>query len=321
MTRRSSSRPACSERVPGLDVSDDGHAAMLGAAPCAASTWISTGPCSVRRRRSCATATASFSLLGARALEACARAGVEVVIYSGRRQTTLFHDARFLGVRCYAFEAGGGRGPRRRAALADRRPRAARRQDDLRPDRGDRRARAAARALRRPARVPRPVAPRPRRLAPVPRRRRRARGRRAARGAGHGDLRLVDNGGIHSGAGVRPTPRRTTSSPRGPRRRTPSRSTCACAATRGGVHRGRRLARGHGRRRGRRTFWLVANGVERDPTIREAITSNVRVCAERNGAGVYEAVITELVRATRVGSRRARSGPPRAGRSPAAAAA
>jgi hydroxymethylpyrimidine pyrophosphatase-like HAD family hydrolase len=43
-----------------------------------------------------------------------------------------------------------------------------------------------------------------------------------------------------------------------------------------------------------RTFWLVANGVERDPTIREAITANTRVTEERNGAGVYEAVLTEL---------------------------
>ena len=43
-----------------------------------------------------------------------------------------------------------------------------------------------------------------------------------------------------------------------------------------------------------RTFWLVANGLDRDPTIREALTANTRVCAERNGAGVYEAVITEL---------------------------
>ena len=42
------------------------------------------------------------------------------------------------------------------------------------------------------------------------------------------------------------------------------------------------------------TFWLVANGLERDPSIREALTANSRVCAERNGAGVYEAVITEL---------------------------
>ena len=39
-----------------------------------------------------------FSLLGARALEACARAEVEFVIYSGRRRSTLWHDARILGV-------------------------------------------------------------------------------------------------------------------------------------------------------------------------------------------------------------------------------
>ena len=43
-----------------------------------------------------------------------------------------------------------------------------------------------------------------------------------------------------------------------------------------------------------RTFWLVANAVERDPSITEALTANTRVAEERNGAGVYEAVITEL---------------------------
>ena len=73
------------------------------------------------------------------------------------------------------------RGARGRAALADRRPRPARRAHDLRADRRVGGARAAARALRRPARVPRPVAPRPRGLAPVPRRHRRVRRRRAAR--------------------------------------------------------------------------------------------------------------------------------------------
>ena len=49
-----------------------------------------------------------FTLLGARALEACARADVEVVPYSGRRQSTLLHDARMLGLRSYIFEAGCG---------------------------------------------------------------------------------------------------------------------------------------------------------------------------------------------------------------------
>ena len=49
-----------------------------------------------------------FSMLGARALEACARAEVEVVPYSGRRQSTLLHDARMLGLDTYIFEAGCG---------------------------------------------------------------------------------------------------------------------------------------------------------------------------------------------------------------------
>jgi phosphoglycolate phosphatase len=53
-------------------------------------------------------ADGSFSLLGARALEACDRAGVEVVIYSGRRQMTCFYDARVLGIGSYIFEAGAG---------------------------------------------------------------------------------------------------------------------------------------------------------------------------------------------------------------------
>ena len=53
-------------------------------------------------------ADGAFSLLGARALEACARADVEVVIYSGRRQLTCFYDARVLGVASYIFEAGAG---------------------------------------------------------------------------------------------------------------------------------------------------------------------------------------------------------------------
>jgi phosphoglycolate phosphatase len=45
------------------------------------------------------------------------------------------------------------------------------------------------------------------------------------------------------------------------------------------------------------TFWLVANAVRRDPTIREALAvhSNVRVCEAAYGAGVYEAVLSTLM--------------------------
>ena len=50
----------------------------------------------------------NFSKDGTRALEACHRAGVEVVLYSGRRRDMLFEDARVLGVTAYVFEAGAG---------------------------------------------------------------------------------------------------------------------------------------------------------------------------------------------------------------------
>ena len=45
------------------------------------------------------------------------------------------------------------------------------------------------------------------------------------------------------------------------------------------------------------TFWLVANAVERDPTIADAIAGrdNVRVTDAAWGPGVYEAVVTTLV--------------------------
>lgn len=49
-----------------------------------------------------------FSSLGVRALEACARAEVEVVIYSGRRQGSVFESARLIGSSAYIFELGCG---------------------------------------------------------------------------------------------------------------------------------------------------------------------------------------------------------------------
>jgi hypothetical protein len=49
-----------------------------------------------------------FSALGVRALEACARAGAEVVIYSGRKQSSVFESARLIGSSAYIFELGAG---------------------------------------------------------------------------------------------------------------------------------------------------------------------------------------------------------------------
>lgn len=53
-------------------------------------------------------AEGNFTLLGARALEACARAGVEVVIKSGRRKETVAANARLLGQASYIYEVGAG---------------------------------------------------------------------------------------------------------------------------------------------------------------------------------------------------------------------
>src|SRR4051794_9743570 len=49
-----------------------------------------------------------FTLLPSRALEACFRAGVEVVIKSGRRRSTVAELARLLGQTSFIYEVGAG---------------------------------------------------------------------------------------------------------------------------------------------------------------------------------------------------------------------
>jgi phosphoglycolate phosphatase len=49
-----------------------------------------------------------FTMLPARALEACHRAGVEVVLKSGRRKAQVMEDARLLGQTSYLYEVGCG---------------------------------------------------------------------------------------------------------------------------------------------------------------------------------------------------------------------
>jgi phosphoglycolate phosphatase len=51
-------------------------------------------------------AEGEFSLIQARGLEACNRAGVEVVIMSGRREAQVMEDARLIGQSSYIYEAG-----------------------------------------------------------------------------------------------------------------------------------------------------------------------------------------------------------------------
>ena len=50
----------------------------------------------------------AFTLLPARALETCHRAGVEVVLKSGRRKAQVMEDARLIGQTAYVYEVGSG---------------------------------------------------------------------------------------------------------------------------------------------------------------------------------------------------------------------
>jgi hydroxymethylpyrimidine pyrophosphatase-like HAD family hydrolase len=240
-------------------------------------------------------ADGNFSLLGARALEACARAGAEVVIYSGRRQLTCFYDARFLGIRSYAFEAGAGvvidgelhwltgdLVPRDGMTIFDQieesgAPRLllehfVGRLDYHEPWHRDRDVSHLFRGEVDAAEADELL---------------------AAHGLGH--LRLVDNGGIHP---VVPG-----------REHVKAYHLVPATASKANAVAFHRRVRGYAREDciaigdSREdlgaaevvgTFWLVANAVERDPAITEAFTANTRVTEARNGAGVYEAVITEL---------------------------
>jgi phosphoglycolate phosphatase len=237
----------------------------------------------------------NFSLLGARALEACARAGVEVVIYSGRRQMTCFYDARFLGISSYAFEAGAGMviDGELHWLTGDLVPRGGRTIFDQIDETGAPRLLlehfAGRLEYHDPWHKDRDVS-------------HLFRGDVDAFEAdellerhGLGHLRLVDNGGIHPIVPeladykayhlVPATASKTNAVAFHMRVRGYAREDCIAVGD---------SREDLGAAEVVRTFWLVANGLDRDPTIREALTANTRICEERNGAGVYEAVMTEL---------------------------
>ena len=53
-------------------------------------------------------ADGGFALEGVRALQACSRADIEVVLYSGRRQGSVYENSRIIGSSSYTFELGCG---------------------------------------------------------------------------------------------------------------------------------------------------------------------------------------------------------------------
>jgi hydroxymethylpyrimidine pyrophosphatase-like HAD family hydrolase len=242
----------------------------------------------------------NVSIEGVRAIQACMRADVEVVLMSGRRRAQVFEDARLLGQSSFIYEAGAcvvleGEDHWLTGELLP---------GELSIAEQIERSGAPAMLLERyagrleyhePWHVEREVSHLFRGLVDA--------GEVDAllEEQGHGDLRLVDNGVVN--------------------RRSPALAELehvrgyhllpADASKAGGVAWHRR-ARGYAREETFAVgdsredlacatqvneFWLVANAVERDPSIREALAGyeNARVCEVGHGAGVYEAVVSTLM--------------------------
>ena len=244
----------------------------------------------------------TFSLLGVRALEACHRAGAEVVFYSGRRLESLERDARLLGVRAFAFEAGAG-------VMVDgdltwltgeRRPTDNRTIHEQIDDSGA--PALLARDVRRPPRVPRAVERGPRGLPPVPRPRGRrcgqraagrARPRRPAAARQRRRRRRLVGGDRRAAPGARLPP-----APGGSvqvRRRGHDRAHARLRPR--GLHRRRRLPRG--RRAwppwsGRSGWWPTRCGPIPTSTSWPGTPATCAWPRAAYGEGVYEAVVTTL---------------------------
>jgi phosphoglycolate phosphatase len=241
------------------------------------------------------------SLLGVRAIEACLRAGAEVVLMSGRRKETVAIPARLFGQRTYIFEVGA-------CLVLDGEEQWL--TGDLQPgERGSIFEQIGERGA--PALLLEHFAGRLEYHDPWHRGREVShlfRGQIDAFEAnalldehGHGDVRLVDNGAMLTGRMDLPDvtePRVYHLIPAGVSK---ARAVEAHMRARG-LRRDDCIAVGDSREDlgvaphvG--TCWLVANAIERDPTIREAIAQldgTVRVAEAGYGPGVYEAVVTTL---------------------------
>jgi hydroxymethylpyrimidine pyrophosphatase-like HAD family hydrolase len=241
------------------------------------------------------------SLLGARAVEACLRAGVEIVLTSGRRKETVAIPARLLGQDSYIFEVGS-------CLVLDGEEQWL--TGDLRPGAAGTICEQVD-ASGAPALLLERYAGRLEYHDPWHRGREVShlfRGQVDAAEAdallaehGHGRLRLVDNGAMQSG--------RTTLTGVGdvriyhliPEGVSKARAVAAHMRARG-LRREDCIAIGDSREdlavaAEVGTCWLVANAVERDPAIREAIPGlggTVRIAEEGYGPGVYEAIVTTL---------------------------
>jgi phosphoglycolate phosphatase len=242
----------------------------------------------------------AVSIEGVRAMQACLRADVEVVLMSGRRRAQVSEDARLLGQGSYIFEAGA-------CVVLDGEEHWL--TGDLLPGEltiAEQIERKGAPALllehyqgrleyHEPWHVEREVSHLFRGLVDA------FEVDRLLVEHGHADLRLVDNGVVS---------RRSPALAELPHVR--GYHLVPAGASKVGAVAFHRRARGYAREEtfavgdsredlacaeAVEVFWLVANAIERDPSMREAIAAcdNVRVSEAGYGAGVYEAVLSALV--------------------------
>jgi hydroxymethylpyrimidine pyrophosphatase-like HAD family hydrolase len=238
----------------------------------------------------------AFSLAAVRTLQACHRAEVEVVLFSGRRQAQVAEDARLIGSRAYIFEVGCG-------LMLDGELRFL--TGDLQP--GERTIHQQISDRGAPALLLERFAGSLEYHSPFDRDRTVShlfRGlvdpfevERALAEAGLDDVRLVDNGVISTPmAGIErahcyhliPS---TASKARAVATHMLARvyareETVAVGDSREDMAASEAVG----------AFWLVANGADRDPGIAEASAAraNVRMADAGYGEGVYEAVVTTL---------------------------
>ena len=247
----------------------------------------------------------NVSIDGVRAVQACMRADVEVVLMSGRRRAQVFEDARLLGQSSYIYEAGAcvvldGE----EHWLTGERWQIGEQPGELTIAEQIERAGAPALLLERyagrleyhdPWHLEREVSHLFRGLVDA------VEVDALLAEHGHGDLRLVDNGVVNRRSAALAELEHVRGYHLLP----------AGASKAGGVAWHRR-ARGYARAETFAVgdsredlacagevdvFWLVANAVQRDPSIREALAGheNARVTEAGYGAGVYEAVVGRLM--------------------------
>jgi hypothetical protein len=240
------------------------------------------------------------SIDGVRAVQACLRAEVEVVLMSGRRRVQVAEDARLLGQDSYIFEAGACvvLGGEEHWLTGDLLP------GELTIAEQIELSGAPALLLgsyegrleyHEPWHVGREVSHLFRGLVDA------LEVDRLLVERGHENLRLVDNGVVN---------RRSEALAGLPHVR--GYHLVPAGASKAGAVALHRRARGYAREEcfavgdSREdlacaaevdSFWLVANAVARDPSMREALAAhaNVRVADSGYGAGVYEAVVSTLV--------------------------